>query len=222
VTGRLEHLGEPGDLRDWVRVANTVLDRINGGQYEDRLPARDVVADELGVKVSAVQRAYRELAGRDVIYRAPGRGYSVREAGDPRAWVRVMDDLLGRIARGELKPYDRVPARDALCGEHGCSLEPVMKALAALERRGAIRRMPGNAYAVMPEGTPSPEAAEARERLLEALRWAWDGTYRIGSSPGGKLEAWRMDGSGTLHADTPEELRDLIRGDYGLRPVAAL
>ena len=50
----------------------------------------------------------------------------------------------------------------------------------------------------------------------------WDGAYKISATADGKLEAWRMDGSGTLHADTPAGLRDKIREDYGLRPVAAL
>jgi hypothetical protein len=112
-----------------------------------------------------------------------------------------MNDLLGRIASGDLKPYDRVPPLDDL-------------------RAG---RSPGGAgYAVMPAGGPSPEDAAVREQLTQALQWVWDGAYEISTTDDGKLEAWRMDGSGTLHADTPEELRDAIRDDYGLHPVKML
>jgi DNA-binding GntR family transcriptional regulator len=224
VTGRLEHFGEPGDPRDWVRVANTLIDRIEAGQYADGLlPGRDVIAAELGVNPTrTVQRAFGELCKRGVIGWAPGRGHYVTGTPDPRAWVRVMNGLLDQIAGGELKPGDRVPVVDALLARYGCGRDrhPVTKAFTALERRGVIRRIRGNRYEVMAGVALSPEEIAAREQLTEALRWAWDGAYKIGSSPRGGLEAWRMDGSGTLHADTPEELRDLVRGDYGLRPVA--
>ena len=60
----------------------------------------------------------------------------------------------------------------------------------------------------------APGRPELREGLLlDALKWAWDGVYQISIS-GGKLEAWRTDGSGSVLADTPLELRDAIRDDW--------
>jgi DNA-binding GntR family transcriptional regulator len=221
VTGRLEHFGEPGDLRVWVRIANTLLDRIASGEYTGRVPSRGGIAAEFSVSLATAQRILRELAARDVIRSAGKMGHYVRgeEPADPRPpSVRVRQALLDRIASGDLEPWQAVPPIKALRREHGCSRRAVTAALAPLERSGAIRRTPGGGYQVIPEGSGQPQDG-IRERLTEALIWAWDGAYKIGSA-GGMLEAWRMDGSGTLHADTPEELRDLIRGDYGLRPVA--
>lgn len=156
--------GDPGDYRAWVRVASTLLDRITRGEYTGRLPGRAALVGEFGVAARTVQRAIVELAGLDVVYRVPGLGYHVRAdgagggaadgedvaGGDRRAWVRVADALLDRIARGELKPCDLVPSRKTLCREYGCSRSPVTHALTALESRGAIRRIPGVGYQVMP------------------------------------------------------------------------
>jgi DNA-binding GntR family transcriptional regulator len=153
--------GDPGDYRAWVRVASTLLDRITRGEYTGRLPGRAALVGEFGVAARTVQRAVTELAGLDVVYRVPGLGYHVRSdgdgvaggadvAGDRRAWVRVADALLDRIARGELKPCELVPSRKTLCREYGCSRSPVTHALTALEGRGAIRRIPGVGYQVMP------------------------------------------------------------------------
>ena len=172
--------GDPGDCRAWVRVASTLLDRITRGEYAGRLPGRSALVGEFGVAARTVQRAVRELAELDVVYRVPGLGYHVRAypadgpagggpqggspqggspagggpggaaGGDERAWVRLTDTLLDRIARGELKPCDLVPSRKALCQEYGCSRSPVTHALTTLERRGVLRRIPGIGYQVMP------------------------------------------------------------------------
>jgi DNA-binding transcriptional regulator YhcF (GntR family) len=231
VSGRLERSGVPGDPRDWVRVANTLIDRIEAGRYPDGLlPGRDALAADLGVSTRTVQRAFGELVGRKVIGWVPGCGHFISGTPDPRGWVRVMNGLRDQIAGGELKPHDRVPAVEVLRVRYRCGdRHPVTKALMALEREGVLRRIRRGrpaGYEVIPPGDwpPPPEEAAARQQLVHALQWVWAGAYKISETDDGKLEAWRMDGSypATLRADTPEELRDKIRADYGLRPVKEL
>lgn len=48
---------------------------------------------------------------------------------------------------------------------------------------------------------------------LEALRWTWAGLYQV-TVTGSSFEAWRLDGTGSVHAATVEELRDAILADY--------
>jgi hypothetical protein len=53
---------------------------------------------------------------------------------------------------------------------------------------------------------------------LEDLRHHYSGAYRIN----GRLGTWtavRLDGKGTVRAENPERLRDLIRLDYAAQPV---
>jgi hypothetical protein len=64
------------------------------------------------------------------------------------------------------------------------------------------------------EGDATVAADGTRDRLVEALRWAWEGLYQITAAADGRLEAWRLDGSAAVLADSPEELRDAIREDY--------
>jgi DNA-binding transcriptional regulator YhcF (GntR family) len=161
-----------------------------------------------------------------------GHGYGFIPGGQPSARGPRKHDLVagalaGRIASGELKAGSLIPPKRDLARDMEAGTTTVERAFAKLVREGLIRLVPGNRYQVCAterEGGPSPQEA-ARERLLEALRWMWDradGAYKISTTDDGTLEAWRMDGSGTLHADTPEELRDAIREDYGLRPVKTL
>ena len=90
------------------------------------------------------------------------------------------------------------------------------------KRRGELEAALGN----YPESRAIPVigrraealAGEITRRALEALRWAWDGVYQITESAG-VLEAWRMDGTGTVHGGTPGELRAAILEDYARMPV---
>lgn len=164
--GSFVPVGRAGDARQWVRVADALLDRIARDMYSGRLPGRAVRVAEFGVAPRTIQRAIIELAGRGVVYRVPGLGYHISQAGqegaggagrtsggdggDPRAWMRISAALVDRIGSGELKPGDLLPARQVLCAEFGCSRSPVTHALTALERRGVIRRIPGLGYQVQP------------------------------------------------------------------------
>jgi DNA-binding GntR family transcriptional regulator len=206
---------DPGDTRAWVRVASTLLDRIGRGEYTGRLPGRAALVGEFGVAARTVQRAIGELAELDVVYRVPGLGYHVRlsaaggpdggaaggpgvEAdggaaggpdGDRRAWVRLADDLLDRIAHGELKPCALVPSRKTLCQEYGCSRSPVTHALTTLERRGVIRRIPGVGYQVMPPldgvGDQGMGNLSLHADLCRGGQWPHRGTAAAAAGRGG-------------------------------------
>lgn len=52
---------------------------------------------------------------------------------------------------------------------------------------------------------------------LADLRWHWDEAYRIWWD--GKFRAARLDDGATLAADTADDLRELILGNYHQRHV---
>jgi hypothetical protein len=54
---------------------------------------------------------------------------------------------------------------------------------------------------------------------LADLRWHYSGAYVITHPAPDVWLAQRCDDDTTLRADTPDALRDLIRVDYGQRPV---
>ena len=54
---------------------------------------------------------------------------------------------------------------------------------------------------------------------LADLRWHWSSAYVIECYGLGSWVAQRRDGKGTIRADDPELLRDMIAADYGSYPV---
>ncbi len=55
---------------------------------------------------------------------------------------------------------------------------------------------------------------------LDDLRWHYDEAYLIEYFPGpGRWVAQRRDSHGTMSADGPGQLLDLIRADYAAHPV---
>jgi hypothetical protein len=57
------------------------------------------------------------------------------------------------------------------------------------------------------------------EGPLDNLRWHWGGAYLIHYFKPGRWVAQRKDSHGTISADSPAELLDLIREDYRQHPV---
>jgi len=54
---------------------------------------------------------------------------------------------------------------------------------------------------------------------LSELREHWGDAYVIWRSAPGRWEAERRDGKGTVRADSPNLLAEMIRADYGAQPV---
>jgi multiple sugar transport system substrate-binding protein len=82
--------------------------------------------------------------------------------------------ISGQIARGELRPGDRLPTEHELCARLGISRTPVRRALGELTARGFLVRYPGRGTFV----TATVETAERPEvtELSVALageRWCW-------------------------------------------------
>lgn len=69
---------------------------------------------------------------------------------DPRAYVRIADDIRERIENGTLGPGDRVSIT-ALCSRYPrpVARQTAAKALRLLESEGLIRRWPGLGYIVL-------------------------------------------------------------------------
>jgi DNA-binding GntR family transcriptional regulator len=77
-------IGQVGDPRDWVRVANAVLARIAAGTYASQ-PVRAIeLAAEFGFCRSTAGRALTELVTLGILELLPGKGYFVRHDGDRR------------------------------------------------------------------------------------------------------------------------------------------
>jgi hypothetical protein len=54
---------------------------------------------------------------------------------------------------------------------------------------------------------------------LDTLRWHWGSAYEITSSGPEAWHAFRRDGRGEIHADSPRALLIGIRIDYQIAPV---
>jgi len=55
----------------------------------------------------------------------------------------VLDDVAGQIARGMLRPGDRLPSTADLCRRYGVSSLVVRNAVARLAARELVRGVPG-------------------------------------------------------------------------------
>ncbi len=73
-------IGVDGDPRDWVQVANALLERIASGAVRagSRVPPVTSLGLETAVAPGAAGRAFRVLASEGVLYLVPGLGYHVR------------------------------------------------------------------------------------------------------------------------------------------------
>jgi DNA-binding GntR family transcriptional regulator len=68
---------------------------------------------------------------------------------DPRAYVRVAEQVRGQIADGTLTSGMPVPSITTLSQEHGIARQTAAKALQLLEAEGLITRIPGLGYYVV-------------------------------------------------------------------------
>ena len=70
-------IGEPGDPRLWVQIANGLIQDINAAKIVagEPLPSKKKLAGEYGSTLGPPARAFRELADLGLIYRVPGLGY---------------------------------------------------------------------------------------------------------------------------------------------------
>jgi DNA-binding GntR family transcriptional regulator len=83
-------IGARHDPRAWVKVANTVAERIASGEMAPGGPvsSKPDLAAELGVSQETVRRAFRELASEGMIVRIPGRRY-IATAGSSALGLRA-------------------------------------------------------------------------------------------------------------------------------------
>ena len=67
---------------------------------------------------------------------------------DPRAYVRIADQVRQQITAGRLKPGQPVPSITTLTQDHGVARQTAAKALRLLESEGLVHRIPGLGYYV--------------------------------------------------------------------------
>lgn len=63
-------------------------------------------------------------------------------------YIEIVEDIKGKINKGELKPGDDLPSETALCGEYDTSRMTVRKSLGILSNEGYIYSVPGKGYFV--------------------------------------------------------------------------
>jgi DNA-binding GntR family transcriptional regulator len=67
---------------------------------------------------------------------------------DPRAYVRLANQIRQQITSGDLQPGQPTPSITTLCQEHGVARQTAAKALRVLESEGLVYRVPGLGYYV--------------------------------------------------------------------------
>lgn len=79
-----------------------------------------------------------------------------------------------QIARGELRPGDRLPTEHELCARLGVSRTPIRRALGELTAHGLLVRYPGRGTFVA-SSAPTVESPEVTELavVLAGDRWCW-------------------------------------------------
>lgn len=68
----------------------------------------------------------------------------------PPVHEQITADLRSRICDGRLKPGDKLPTKQALAEQWGCSIQPVTAALTRLEFEGLVVRRQGVGTFVAP------------------------------------------------------------------------
>ena len=70
-------IGESGDPRLWVKIANGLIRDINAAKIvpNEPLPSKEELAGQYGTSLGPPEKAFRELAELGLIYRVPGLGY---------------------------------------------------------------------------------------------------------------------------------------------------
>src|SRR3712207_2557833 len=97
---------------------------------------------------------------------------------DRRSPVPVTHQLealiRGQIARGELRPGDRLPTEHELCSRLGISRTPIRRALGELTARGLLVRYPGRGtFVTATAGTAQQHEVTEIRAVLGGDRWCW-------------------------------------------------
>jgi DNA-binding GntR family transcriptional regulator len=88
-------------------------------------------------------------------------------------YAQIADALRTRIVSGELAPGASLPSEAELGREFGVARTTVRRALAALERDGLIRALPGTGRVVLDPEQAGPESTDSRpqyRRIAADLR----------------------------------------------------
>jgi hypothetical protein len=99
----------------------------------------------------------------------PGLRLVIGVDGDPRAWVRVANALLERIASGAVRAGSRVPPVTSLGLEHPAAYGTVARAFRALASEGVLHLVPGLGYHVRTSITVAVSSRPRRDGGLTAL-----------------------------------------------------
>src|ERR1039457_1682200 len=112
----------------------------------------------------------------------PGLRLVIGMDGDPRAWVRVANALLERIASGGVRAGSRVPPVTSLGLEHPAASGTAARAFRALASEGVLHWVPGLGYYVRTSITVAVSGPARQDGRLRAV--LPDGGERQQAEPG--------------------------------------
>jgi hypothetical protein len=118
---------------------------------------------EQTVEHAAARPGVPEVAG------VPGFRLVIGVDGDPRAWVRVANALLDRIAAGAVRAGSQVPPVTGLGLEHPAASGTAARAFRALAREGVLHRVPGPGYYVRTSITVAVSGPGRQDGRLRAV-----------------------------------------------------
>jgi len=119
----------------YLEVADSLRQKIKGGELLDGLPSQAKLMSTYGVSRSTIERALGALKSDGLIESVQGAGWYVAGTGDRRPLVERVTDLLR--ADG-VKVGDRFATEHELCELFGASRTAVRSAIAQMEGQGLI------------------------------------------------------------------------------------
>ena len=143
------------------RIRPGEASRLDGEQTVEHAAARPGVPEGAGVP------GFRLVIGVD---------------GDPRAWVRVANALLDRIAAGAVRVGSQVPPVTSLGLEHPAASGTAARAFRALASEGVLHWVPGLGYYVRTSITVAVSGPARQDGRLRAV--LPDGGERQQAEPG--------------------------------------
>lgn len=119
----------------YMTVADTLRGRIVRGQITGRLLPRAELAAQLGVGLSTIVSALKELRNEGLIESRQGDGTYVTGSGDQRSPLNRLTEHLRTVSVGDL-----LPSEPELADTLGLSRNTLRPAIAYLEAQGFLGR----------------------------------------------------------------------------------
>ncbi|MCK2219772.1 GntR family transcriptional regulator [Actinomadura sp. ATCC 31491] len=164
-------LDREGPVPLYVQLAEVIEEQINSGQLQpgEAVPSEADLEVEFEIARATARNVARELRRRRLVHTIQGEGTFVGPVGVPLLkrsrgmYVRIADEIVARIRRGELRPYRAIPSEASLMRRHGVAKVTVRRAVAHLRECGWVfAGVEGGVYVSPQEDWPRRSLVEPR------------------------------------------------------------